>query len=350
MYASFMTCVVITSLVAAAPEDRSYVKWFQIEPANAIHATKIGESWDFFKEKYNKLYKSTEEDAYRQSVFAENMKKIEIHNQKYKQGETSYWLGMNHFADLTAEEFKALNNGCLKRRVNLTDTTCSTFLPPHNMVLPNTVDWREKGYVTPVKNQLQCGSCWAFSTTGSLEGQYFSKTGTLVSFSEQQLVDCSTAFGNNGCEGGLMDRAFEYVKQFGIETEEDYPYTATEGTCNYDASKVVTKDTGCVDIESGSESALQQTVATIGPISVAIDASQVSFQYYSGGVYNDHECSSTKLDHGVLVVGYGTDGGQDYWLVKNSWGDGWGENGYIRMARNNGNMCGIATLASYPLM
>ncbi|KAK3578870.1 hypothetical protein CHS0354_010231 [Potamilus streckersoni] len=350
MYARFMTFIVAMSLVAAAPEDQSYVKWFKIEPANEIHATEIGESWEVFKAKYNKQYESIGEEAHRRSVFAENMKKIEIYNQKYKQGETSYWLGVNHFSDLTAEEFKTLHSGCVKTRVNLTDATCSTFLPPHNVVLPDTVDWRENGYVTPVKNQLSCGSCWAFSTTGSLEGQYFRKTGNLLSFSEQQLVDCSMSFGNNGCEGGWMDHAFEYIKQYGIETELDYPYTAMDDTCNYDASNVVTKDAGCVDIESGNELALQLAVATIGPISVAIDASQSTFHSYSGGVYDDDECSSTELDHGVLVVGYGTDDGQDYWLVKNSWGDSWGENGYIRMARNNENMCGIATQSSYPLM
>ncbi|KAK3578869.1 hypothetical protein CHS0354_010230 [Potamilus streckersoni] len=350
MYASILTFVVAAYWVAAAPGDLSYVQWFEIEPASEIHAKIVGESWELFKTKHNKQYGSTEEEAYRRSVFAENMKKIEIHNQKYKKGEKSYWLGVNQFSDLKAEEFKKLHSGCVKMRVNLTDATCSTFLPPHNVVLPDAVDWRDKGYVTPVKNQKDCGSCWSFSATGSLEGQNFQKTGKLISLSEQQLVDCSGDFGNHGCEGGLMDQAFEYIKKYGIETEEVYPYKAKDQKCKFSSSKIVAKDTGCVDIESGSESALQQAIASIGPISVAIDASHPSFQSYSGGVYVEKECSSTDLDHGVLAVGYGRENGIDYWLVKNSWGEQWGEHGYIKMARNMTNMCGIATAASYPLV
>ncbi|KAL3882312.1 hypothetical protein ACJMK2_028670 [Sinanodonta woodiana] len=350
MYASILTVVVAAYLVAAAPGDLSYVHWFAIEPASEIHGKIIGESWELFKTKHNKQYGSTEEEAYRQSVFIENMKKIEIHNEKYKKGETSFWLGMNHFSDLKAEEFKMLHSGCVQKRVNLTDTTCSTFLPPNNVVLPDSVDWRGKGYVTPVKDQGQCGSCWSFSTTGSLEGQNFHKTGKLVSLSEQQLVDCSGDFGNHGCGGGLMDQAFEYIKKYGIETEEEYPYKAKDQKCKYSSSKVVAKDTGCVDIKSGSESDLQKAVAFIGPISVAIDASHSSFSQYSGGVYVESACSSTELDHGVLAVGYGTEDGKDYWLVKNSWGESWGDQGYIKMARNKENMCGIATASSYPLV
>jgi cathepsin L len=204
----------------------------------------------------------------------------------------------------------------------------------------------------PVKNQGQCGSCWSFSTTGSTEGAHAIKTGNLVSLSEQNLMDCSTSYGNNGCNGGLMDDAFQYIiANNGIDTESCYPYQAQDGTCQYSTSCIGATLTSYQDIAQGSESDLQAAVANNGPVSVAIDAGLSSFQFYSGGVYSDSGCGNqpNDLDHGVLAVGYGTLGGQDMWIVKNSWGSSWGVNGYIMMARNDNNMCGIATMASYPI-
>jgi len=229
----------------------------------------------------------------------------------------------------------------------------SVYLAAANVVLPREIDWREKGYVTPVKDQGQCGSCWSFSTTGALEGQHFRKTGQLVSLSEQNLVDCSKKYGNNGCEGGLMDNAFAYIKEnHGIDTEASYPYTGHEGKCHYKRASIGATDSGFVDIPAGSETHLQQALGTVGPVSVAIDASHESFQFYKEGVYDEEECSSEDLDHGVLAVGYGTDeeSGLDYWLVKNSWGPTWGQQGFVKMVRNKKNQCGIASSASYPLV
>ncbi|KAH7937831.1 hypothetical protein HPB49_016579 [Dermacentor silvarum] len=302
---------------------------------------------------YGKDYDSDTEEYYRLKIYMENRMKIARHNEKYAKNQVSYKLAMNEFGDLLHHEFVSTRNG-FKRNYRDTPREGSFFLEPEGVEdvhLPKAIDWRKKGAVTPIKNQGQCGSCWAFSTTGSLEGQHFRKTGKLVSLSEQNLVDCSTSFGNNGCEGGLMDNAFKYIKaNKGIDTEMIYPYNGTDGVCHFVKSGVGATDSGFVDIPEGKEDKLKKAVATVGPVSVAIDASHQSFQFYSEGIYDEPECSSEQLDHGVLVVGYGTKDGQDYWLVKNSWGTTWGDEGYIYMTRNKNNQCGIASSASYPLV
>lgn len=310
----------------------------------------LDEHWEHFKTKFNKNYKPNEEVA-RRLVWEQHVANIIEHNINYDLGLHTYTLGLNEYCDLTHREFVQKMNG-YKKGVNSTINPVYTFTRLSNVVLPDTVDWRKEGLVTGVKNQQQCGSCWAFSTTGSLEGQHKKKTGKLVSLSEQNLMDCSGPEGNMGCEGGLMDQGFEYIKKNGgIDTEKSYPYEAEDDTCRFNPNTIGATCRGYVDIPSGDEDALKQAVATIGPISVAIDASSKDFQLYDGGVYDEEDCSTTALDHGVLVVGYGTtEDGEDYWLVKNSWGESWGINGYIKMSRNKQNQCGIATQASYPLV
>jgi cathepsin L len=303
--------------------------------------------WSMYKTKHGKVY-DTKEDHQRRVTWEETVKMINAHNLKHDLGVTTYRMGLNKFTDMTNDEFRAFkgfrfNATAIQRRGS------NMLLPPMRKA-PASVDWRTKGYVTPVKDQAQCGSCWAFSATGSLEGQHFAKTGKLVSLSEQNLVDCSGSQGNMGCNGGLMDQAFEYIKSnHGIDTESSYPYTAQDGQCQFKKNSIGATCTGYVDITSGSETALRDAVATVGPVSVAIDAGHSSFQSYSSGVYDEPECSPTYLDHGVLAVGYGTtDQGVDYWIVKNSWGEVWGTKGYILMSRNKNNQCGIATQSSYP--
>jgi len=216
--------------------------------------------------------------------------------------------------------------------------------------IPDSVDWVAAKKVTGVKDQGQCGSCWAFSTTGSIEGGYAvdNNCDATVTISEQELVDCSTAQGNQGCGGGLMDQAFEFViANGGLCSEADYPYTATNNNCTSSGCKSVLSITKYVDVPVNNEDQLQAAVAT-RPVSVAVDAE--TWQFYSGGVLTS-SCG-TSLDHGVLAAGYGTDNGQAYWLVKNSWGGSWGEAGYIRLARGTGSgnpgQCGICMAASYP--
>lgn len=310
----------------------------------------ILQEWEEFKLKHGKHYESSE-DVFRMKVFMDNKHKIAKHNSLYERGIKKYKLAMNEFGDKLHHEFVQTMNG-FKRQYQSHYENGSTYLSPANVQIPKSVDWREEGYVTPVKNQGSCGSCWAFSTTGSLEGQHFRKTGVLVSLSEQNLIDCSKKYGNEGCNGGLMDQAFSYVKNnHGIDTEKSYPYEGMDEKCRFSKRNIGATDSGFVDIPEGSEKKLKEAVATVGPISVAIDASHESFQFYTEGVYDEPDCSTEQLDHGVLVVGYGTNEmAEDYWIVKNSWGTTWGNSGYIFMSRNKKNQCGIASQASYPLV
>jgi cathepsin L len=317
------------------------------------HVEVVREDWESWKLSNNKSYSSIVEEKFRMKIFMENKARIARHNQRAHLGDESFLLQMNHLGDQLHHEVTSSRNGYSKGLLKKSGakSLAASFIMPDHICMPESVDWRTKGAVTPVKNQGACGSCWAFSATGALEGQNFRKTGKLVSLSEQNLIDCSAKYGNNGCEGGLMDFAFQYIKEnHGIDTEESYPYEAEDDKCRYSKKNVGASDVGFVDIKAGDEEALRKAVATVGPVSIAIDASHESFQFYSNGVYREPNCTPDGLDHGVLIVGYGTENGHDFWLVKNSWGTTWGEQGYMKMARNKGNMCGVATAASYPLV
>lgn len=275
----------------------------------------------------------------------ENKKFVENHNKN----NNDFKLELNQFAHIHHEKWaiKTKYNKHLSNKVFNEPTYKESERGP---IFPKSLDWREMGIVTPVKNQAECGSCWSFSATGSMEGQFALKTGNLVALSESQIIDCDLNGTDEGCSGGLMDGAFKYViEQGGIESEENYPYFPEQGICKFNRSRVVAHFKEFVDVHGG-EAGLKKAVATVGPISVAIDASVSSFQFYKSGVYYEPTCSTTMLDHGVLVVGYGTTAdGSDYWIVKNSWSSDWGLDGYILMARNRNNSCGIATQPSYPV-
>ena len=289
-----------------------------------------------YVEKNNKIY-----DFSNYNIYHNNLKYIEEMNSK----NLSYELEINDFIDIS------FNNGMsiFPRK------ECHNCFTSTDNIVSESVDWRERNAVTEVKNQGECGSCWSFSSTGSIEGINAINFRRLHNASEQQLMDCSTEEGNKGCEGGLMDNAFKYaIKNSGLCSEEDYPYQAEQGQCQENQCNNVVNISDYSDVEQNNEHILMRAVSQ-QPISVAIQANLSSFRFYKSGVYQDPQCGD-QLDHGVLIVGYGTDRfqGLDYWIVKNSWGPEWGDNGYIKILRNydqsESGMCGIASQPSFPIV
>ena len=285
--------------------------------------------------KYNKEYLNQGEYERRFQIFVDHAKLVEQHNSE----DYSWKLELNQFADLTNQEF---------HEYYLMEPQMYNYIPKNNnlQTVPE-IDWRTKGAVTPVKDQGLCGSCYAFSSTGSLEGCLKLATGNLISLSEQEFVDCTMSYGNSGCDGGWMDNCFKYTIDHGDANETAYPYKYCMGTCKSNIARTI-KITGYIDVPA-TEASLQNAVAG-RPVSVSIDASLESFQLYKFGSYCPSGCSTTNLDHAVLVVGMTNNysAGGDY-IVKNSWGISWGDEGYIYMCANQNNHCGIATKASYPI-
>ncbi|XP_034104195.1 procathepsin L-like [Drosophila albomicans] len=319
-----------------------------------VHATSLKDilkdEFNAFKLKQHKIYKDSTEELKRLQIFVENKKLIDRHNKRYEAGKESYKMGVNKFTDLTQEEFKTL----VLTNLNPADAQEGIdyiYNPSAKTSLPSSVDWRLSGAVNPVKNQGSCGSCWAFSAVGSLESHNFINLNQRVSLSEQNLVDCTRGYPyyNQGCGGGWPIEALNYVRDNGgINTESSYPYEGEDKSCRYNKNNIGSKISAVIQIASGDEAALASAVAKKGPISVCVDASL--FQYYQSGVFNEPSCSQST-NHCIVVDGYGTDSvGGDYWLARNSWGENWGEIGYIRMARNRSNQCAIASYAIYPLI
>ncbi|XP_064455231.1 procathepsin L-like [Ornithodoros turicata] len=310
------------------------------------------EEWHEYKEQFDKKYGPIE-DFKRMNIWQKTKHIVQQHNEEYGRGLHSYTLAVNHMADMTQEELEH-RSGLRMTPESIPEMEAETevftlregSLPP----IPDQVDWRtNNGYVGHVYDQGMCSSCWAFSIVGTLESQWFLTTQQRVNLSQQNLVDCVTS--SHGCKGGDLYEGFEYIKDSGgIDTLESYPYEAHDNVCRFKKEGVGAVVNGISMIKNGSEFDLRNAVATVGPVSVGIDASDFRFFFYGSGIYDNPNCGSVNLTHAVVVVGYGTEDGKDYWLIKNSWSERWGQNGFGKMTRNRGNQCGIASNAVYPII
>jgi C1A family cysteine protease len=302
-----------------------------------------------FMQTHEKSY-DAEEFFPRYNIFKANVDKIHRHNL----GDHTYSMAMNQFGDLTASEFVATHTGFKGKKAPVTSNVVHHH--KHNIATQSPIDWRNQAHVvTPIKNQGQCGSCWAFSATGSTEGAWVIKHGQAVDLSEQQLVDCATAQGNQGCQGGLMDQAFQFIIQNnGITSEAAYPYVGQDNQCQTGKPVIATLTT-YTDVNPNNDAALYAALL-VNPVSIAIEADQETFQFYSAGILTG-TCGA-NLDHGVLVVGWGVDASINntaYWTIKNSWGPEWGESGYIRLVddptlNQQAGQCGMLSVPSYPVV
>lgn len=316
-----------------------------VHPASSSH---VDFEFDKFRNKHGKAYKHQLDEEHRKNIFRQNLRFIHSINRQHK----GYTLGVNHLADRTELEMKALRGRRYSEGYNGGDPF--PFKYTERTKMPAEFDWRIYGAVTPVKDQSVCGSCWSFGTIGAVEGAFFLHNGhKLVRLSQQALIDCSWGFGNNGCDGGEDFRAYNWMlRHGGVPTEDDYgPYLGQDGYCHINNLTLTAKITGFVNVTSGSLTALRQAIVSQGPISVAIDAAHRTFSFYSNGIYYEPDCKNKleELDHAVLAVGYGTINGEDYWLVKNSWSNYWGNDGYVLMSAKNNN-CGVMTTPTYVKM
>ncbi|XP_076676399.1 cathepsin L4 [Andrena cerasifolii] len=307
---------------------------------------KLDEYWDAYKARYNKSYFGNVESA-RRLTWEENLVMIYKHNLMAAAGHHNYTLRDNHIADLGTRQYvrdmvKLIPSS--KRHVSK-ESIVGAAWGSHEARghLPPQVDWRQKGFNTPAQNQKDCGSCYAYSIAESIQGQIFKETGMLIPLSEQQLIDCSASTGNLGCAGGSLRNTLRYLeKAKGLMAQAQYPYKGKQSPCRFHQDLSVVNITSWAVLPARDEKSLEAAVATIGPVAASINASPKTFQLYHKGVYDDERCSSDMVNHAMLIVGYTP----TEWILKNWWGDGWGEHGYMRLAKNK-NRCGIANYAVY---
>jgi len=313
---------------------------------NAILDNDEWKQFSNFQDRFRKKYESLQELETRFEIFRTNVQNIINHNLDHNQ---NFTLGINQFTDLTPEEFKAQYVTGIKSKVE--SFGCVPFSSSASNT-PSSIDWRNKGAVTYVKDQGQCGSCWTFSATGAVEGAWAISKGQLIDLSEEQLVECAgIKYGSMGCNGGEMDGAFKYITEQGQCALSSYPYTSGNGkSVSCKSCSSVAHISSCSDVKPNDQISLKGAVSR-QPVSIAISADTKLFQSYSSGVITSTSCY-TSLDHGVLIVGYGTENGIDYWNVKNSWSTTWGDQGYVKIARsdstNDAGICGIGMQPSFP--
>ncbi|XP_035706242.1 cathepsin L1 isoform X1 [Folsomia candida] len=316
----------------------------------SLFATSSGEGnapplsdWESFKAFHGKVFANSENEKIRKKIFLKNAKAVESHNKAFAEGKVSYQKELNAFADIDGDSFSA--NYCGYKPSNDTRTETMSSASDFSNVgqLDTNFDWKAKGMVTPVKYQGRCGSCWAFAAVGAMESQILIKGENQQILSEEQVVDCDKR--SHGCDGGLPILAWRYIKEAGgITTEEKYPYSAGNGhagQCHFDLNGAVAHVSDYGRIEKNADTIMKGLVSK-GPLAIALDGREL--QMYSKGVYS---CRSSNLSHAVLLVGYGNDGGKDYWLIKNSWGSRWGEKGYAKVQRGAGKDCGITKDVAY---
>lgn len=313
--------------------------------------------WGAYKRRFGKTYADRSEEQVRKAIMAESEKQVREHNAKHAE-ERGFTMAINHMSDWTPEECAQLNGLRVPEPMLANSPEAQSFVDKilnDEAPVPDSVDWRKvPGRVAKVKQQGNCGSCWAFATTGVLEGQQAvlanqsSSQQTLTELSEQDLIDCSTR--NFGCGGGFMLWALNDIHKLGgIQDEHSYPYKAWESDCHFNKQLSVMTDKAGAFLPKDDEEALKKTIARFGPVAVAMVATE-DLKHYSSGVYSNPECNGKALNHGVLAVGYGTDSKLgDYWIIKNSWSSEWGDNGYFKIARNKNNLCGIAAYPTIPI-
>ena len=297
-----------------------------IAAASAYDSTKFMQ----WVAKHNRNYVSEQEFHQRHMNFIQADAVIQVLNEQ-NNGTT---FAHNHFSDMSDEEYRQMLG---KKPIDRNEVVEFTYLPVTNEVENASVDWRNNGAVTAVQDQGRCGSCWSFSSTGAMEGAHKIKTGSLLKLSEQQFVDCSTR--NSGCNGGDQKVAFKYAESNAIMKEGAYSYTGVEGSCKYDSTKGKVSVSSIATVPNNDVSQLKAAINK-QPVAVSVDASCRAFSYYSSGIYTN-SCG-LNIDHAILAVGYGGSGSSAYWIVKNSWSNSWGEEGYMRIAIQDGaGVCGI---------
>ncbi|KAL6053208.1 Cathepsin K [Balamuthia mandrillaris] len=314
-----------------------------------LYAKKAFVKWT---KRFNKEYETHTELVNRYEIWKQNKEYIMKYN-RFQTELTGVQLEMNEFGDISPEEFHAEYTGFgvdgqllhlrLPQLKPAKESKIMSGLPP-------SVDWRAKGIVTGVKNQLKCASAWAFAAVGAVESAYARVNNLLQTLSEQHVVDCGEKYGSKGCRGGTPLNAFEFARDRGILRQLTYPYNGTQAECAYPKSSVVTTIDAFEEIPMGSEATLTRVVASVGPVAVGIDATNRAFQFYRSGIFRDYNCARNTPSHAMLLVGYGSDADKDYWILKNSFGTEWGDGGYFYLSRNEDNMCGIASAASFPVI